>query len=452
MTLLDPYESWDHLQRRAKPKLKDIEQSFLELRDRDEDRDGWGQFLDPPAHRDHQGIYGTGSGVQILSLRDEDAHAELIQESQEWLISEWGEPDSNTVAYGYTELVYKFVFCLFGLADNDTALPGGSNQLNASQQETVAEFIDDLWNRYQGHADGWGEYWYDGDSGEVALDATALALLALIGDDDKRTQDEFTERLVQLGKMATQEGAEVSPRQLGQKKDTVLGVALALLTLSRYRNVRGEDNTQKNVLDQIDEVANTLESLIRYYDDIDPNTYSMNLISLPDSIVDEKPEARPEQYVIFTVYPIIATSLLEAGDGVVARNHIFIQNVIEAYIDALDDSEKDCFVASETGHCSTHDHLWIGLALKQFIDTNVRETPRLSRWRGHARAKWGGVALLGVLLGIGLAAAVYQQITTSDVVSGVLSIVILLIGVLLRSVRIMELVRGWLRRFSRTLW
>ncbi|WP_306058573.1 prenyltransferase/squalene oxidase repeat-containing protein [Natronococcus wangiae] len=424
-------KTWEVIQTDSKAALNRIQDRFINLYQNESDREGWGQYLDPPPHRNHTGIYGTGSGIQVLSCNDDPDLSDLLQTSQEWIIEQWDSDDSKTANKGHRFLTYKAAFCLFGLTEKDTAHVGGCTEYNEEYADIVDNFYLELWERRVDKR-GWGEYWLETEPDEPQLQSSALMILALLGHEDIRNKKEFKSILKYIGKRAYQEGSALDRQKIGNKTDTAVTVSLCLLALSRYRTVMGYQNIDKEIGNLIDDLGHVVGSIARGATDIDPSTYSTYLISLPES--DELPpeDVWLEHYFIIILFPIIALALLEAGTPHVGHNQLFIRNVVQKYSDMILSSNADCFSSAKTNRCSTHDHFWIAMMLRRFSQTDISQESLLSKARSYLRSKYvGSVLLISVLLVMAIIAAMLNEIYQSSTITAISSLVIALIGALL---------------------
>lgn len=132
--------AWEEIQPNSEQALEDIQGRFSTLFRSDSNREGWGQYIDPPPHRNHTGVYGTASGIQVCSIFDSEAHSQRIKAAQEWLINQWNREDSETTKNGYKHIIYKHAFCLFGLSSRNTAFRGGATEY----ADQYAEDVDDI--------------------------------------------------------------------------------------------------------------------------------------------------------------------------------------------------------------------------------------------------------------------------------------------------------------------
>jgi hypothetical protein len=432
--MIDRRGSWEELQTDAEGALQETQEGFSDLFRSDSDREGWGQYIDPPAHRNHTGIYGTGSGIQVSSMADSGTSDERIQTAQEWLIDEWTSDGSDTVQKGYKHLTCKHAFCLFGLSSNDTAFTGGQSEYDRKYSGDVGEIFTALWEK-RIENEGWGEFWLESELNEMDLQSSALSALALLSHEDIRNKTEYEEMLKTIGKRAYQEGKSINRQNIGNGNKMVLTIAFCLLALSRYRNVVGKDHIDIQTAKRINQLGKIITKQVSSGSNIEENTYSISLISLPDS--DELPEdAGREHYMIFLVYPIVTLALLEAGTPFVGQNHIFIRTVVKQYTDSILGSNKGCFSSSETGRCSTHDHLWIAAMLHKYSQTDLGEERWRSRAWGHLKGRYVTSAFFVVsLLGIAIFAAFYAQPANSATVRALANLVIALLGALLGSLK-----------------
>lgn len=392
--MLDRQKSWANLKTDAKTALGNIQGQFEDLYDRRDNEDGWGQYLHTPAGRNHSGIYGTGSGIQILSMGDRQNYSEEIKAAQEWMVDEWTDDTSFTAKSGYRLLTYKHAFCLFGLSDSDSAFTSGARYYDDRFEDDVEEIFTNLWEK-RIEDPGWGEWHLESDSSGMELQSSALAAMALLGSEDIHEKPEYEQTLQNIGERAYEKGQTIHRQNVGNGNKTVLRLSFCLLALARYRNVVGEENINQQTATRIDQLGKILTSQLPSGRNTEKNTHSPSLISLPD---DRPDDANPEHYMIFIVYPIVTLALLEAGAPYVGRNHVFIRNVVDEYADAIIGSDMDCFVSSDTGYCSTHDHLWIAAMLDKYRQTDVKDSPIYWRWWGRLRGTYLGTAVSLIVL------------------------------------------------------
>jgi hypothetical protein len=423
--MISRQKSWNKLQTDAKTALGNIQDQFTDLYERRDDENGWGQYLDPPPMRKHSGIYGTGSGIQVLTMTDRREYAEEIKAAQEWMIEEWTDEDSFTVKSGYRLLTYKHVFCLFGLSDRGSAFTSGARYYDDQFEDDAEEIFTNLWEkRIEGT--GWGEWHLESDSSGLELQSSALAVMALLGNEDIRQKPEYEQILQNIGERAYEKGQTIHRQNVGNGNKAVLRLSFCLLALARYRNVVGEKNINQQTAKWIDQLGKILTRQLPSGRNTEKNTHSPSLISLPD---DRPDDANPEHYMIFIVYPIVTLALLEAGSPYVGRNHVFIRNVVDEYVKSILGSDKNCFVSSDTGHCSTHDHLWIAAMLDKYRQTDVKDSPFYWRWWGQLRGTYLGTFVsLVVLLIIAFGAAFLAQPDASPFMTTISNLILALCG------------------------
>jgi len=423
--MIDRQKSWSELQTDAKTALGKIQNQFTDLYESRGDEDGWGQYLDPPPRRKHSGIYGTGSGIQALSMSDQHDSTEEIKAAQEWMIEEWTDNNSFTARSGYRLLTYKHAFCLFGLSDRGTAFTSGARYYNDQFENKVEGIYNQLWAKRIENK-GWGEWHLESDSDGLELQSSALAAMALLGSEQICTEVEYEQILQHIGERAYQEGQSIHRQNVGNGNKVVLRLSFCLLALARYRNVVGEGNINKQTAKRIDQLGKILTRQLPSGRNTEKNTHSPSLISLPD----ERPEeANPEHYMIFIVYPIVTLALLEAGSPFVGRNHVFIRNVVDEYVESIINSDKQCFVSSDTGHCSTHDHLWIAAMLDKYRQTNVKDSPFYWRWWGRVRGTYlGSVVSVVILVIIAFGAAYLAQPDASPFMMAISNLILAVCG------------------------
>jgi hypothetical protein len=423
--MIDHQSSWSELQTNAETALRKIQNQFTDLYESRGDEDGWGQYLDPPPRRKHSGIYGTGSGIQALSMSDQDDSTEKIKAAQEWMIEEWTDDNSFTARSGYRLLTYKRAFCLFGLSDGGTAFTSGARCYDDQFEEKVEGIYDQLWAK-RIDKKGWGKWHLESDSDRPELQSSALAAMALLGSEQIYTEAEYEEILQHIGKRAYQEGQSIHRQNVGNGNKVVLKLSFCLLALARYRNVVGEGYINKQTAKRIDQLGKIITRQLPSGRNTEKNTHSSSLISLPD----ERPEeANLEHYMIFIVYPIVTLALLEAGSPFVGRNHVFIRNVVDEYVESIINSDKQCFVSSDTGHCSTHDHLWIAAMLDKYRQTNVKDSPLYWRLWGRVRGTYLGlVAYVVILVMIAFGAAYLAQPDASPFMMAISNLILAACG------------------------
>jgi hypothetical protein len=424
--MLDRQRSWTNLNTDAKTALRKIQGQYEDLYNRRDDEGGWGQYLDPPAGRSHSGIYGTGSGIQVLSMGDRQDYSEEIKAAQEWMIDEWTDDTSFTAKNGYRLLTYKHAFCLFGLSDSDSVFMSGARYYNDRFEDDVEEILTNLWEkRIEGT--GWGEWHLESDSSGMELQSSALAAMALLGSEDIREKLEYEQILQNIGERAYEKGHTIHRQNVGNGNKAVLRLSFCLLALARYRNVVGENNISQQTAARIDQLGKILTSQLPSGRHIEKNTHSSSLISLPD---DRPDNANPEHYMIFIIYPIVTLALLEAGAPYVGRNHVFIRNVVDEYADVIID--RDGFVSSDTGHCSTHDHLWIAAMLDRYRQTDLKDSPIYWRCWGTLQGTYiGTAALLIVLVIIAIGVAFLAQSDASPFILAIYNFILALVGAVL---------------------
>ena len=445
--MLDKQSSWNDIQPRAKRALRDIRGRFNQLYRSSDGREGWGQYLNPPTHRNHTGIYGTGSGVQVLSTADSEIINEQIKSGQNWLIHQWSQDDSETKRSGYNFLTYKYAFCLFGLSPHDTVFLSGRQQYDNQYDDTVDEFFEGLWERRIG-TNGWAKYCLEeAESLEPDLQSSAFAALSLLGSQKIRNKPDFEEILKSIGERAYQEGKTIDSRHVGNGTKSVLTISLCLLALSRYKNIKPDNSIQKQTEIYIDRLSDVITSQVGSGNNFDKNTYSISLVSLPNS--DRLPDdVVLDHYVIFLVYPIVVLALLEAGSPYIGRNHVFIRNVVSEYVNSTIDSDVNCFSSSNTGRCSTHDHLWIATMINKFVQTDIDEESRISRFRGHFQSRYVASLIFGaILLSIAIIASLFDQPANSATVRAISALTIALIGAVLGGLEPVTKARERINRF-----
>ena len=77
----------------------------------DTHKNAWGQYVDPPRHRDHVGIYGTSSAVKILGSGNTDEYIGDIERAQSWLVNDqWEDKDSPTIKKGHLQYSTNLLF------------------------------------------------------------------------------------------------------------------------------------------------------------------------------------------------------------------------------------------------------------------------------------------------------------------------------------------------------
>jgi len=409
--MFDRQIAWEEIQPNSEQALEEIQGCFSARFRRDPNRQGWGQYIDPPPHRNHTGVYGTGSGIQVCSMFGSEAHRQKIDTAQKWLIDQWNREDSETTKNGYKHIIYKHVFCLFGLSSRNTALRGGATEYTEQHANDVDDIHTSLWNK-RIPDQGWGQYWLESDSDEMDLQCSALASMALLSHENIRRDSEYEDILKNIGKKAYRLGTSIRGKNIGNDNNKLLTVAFCLLALSRYRTVVGEDHVDKQTENRIKQLGNILSNQVSSIKRIDEGTYSISLISLPES--SELPdEASKEHYMIFLVHPIVTLALLEAGSPFIGRNRVFIRTVVKRYTDSVLGSDKKCFSSSDTSRCSTHDHLWIAAMLNKYAQTNIKDERLRSRVRGHLRGKYiatiSTIVFAGVIFVVSVLAGLYDQ-------------------------------------------
>jgi len=386
--------SWEEMCSSAESALSDLQSRFIEEFRRGGDHNQWGQFLNPPPQREHTGIYGTASGILVSALPEHgDYHAE-IEQAQQWLIDQWESDDSETAESGYKSIVYKFVFCLLALSEEEETIFGTGHH-HDRDPEIIEEFYEDLWER--ANDSGWGEFWFESERTETQNASTALALLALADHPPVREQGAYTDYLVSLSERVVANSARSNSTSREGENYDALSLAFTLLALCRYRDLVGKPRVESVIPEKINDTAKSLESHLSRQRKIDLQTYHVNLISLPDS--EEALPIEREHYIIFPVFPIIATALLQAGDDFAARNKTTLLEIFESYTGEIRQSNNSCFASENTNRCSTFDHLWISLAFQSFIDANPQDASRFSKLRGWVTQKTiatGGILLLTI--------------------------------------------------------
>lgn len=426
--------AWEEIQPNVEQALEEIQSGFSELFRSDPNREGWGQYIDPPPHRDHTGVYGTGSGIQVCSMSDSGAHSQKIKTAQEWLIDQWNREDSETTENGYKHIIYKHAFCLFGLSRHNTAFTGGSIEYDDRYTDDVDDVFNSLWDK-RIPKQGWGQYWFESDPDEMDLECSALAAMALLSHENIRRNSEYEDILKNIGKKAYRVGTSINRKNVGNGINKLLTVAFCLLALTRYRNVVGDGHVDKETENRIKQLGNIISNQVSNIKEIDENTYSISLISLPES--DELPdEANEEHYMIFLVHPIVTLALLEAGSPFIGRNRVYIRNIVDQYTDSILGSDKNCFSSSDTSRCSTHDHLWLAAMLNKYAQTNIKDETLLSRARGHLRGKYVSIiSTFGfaiAILAVSIGAAFYDQPSNPAWVRAVSSAGMALTGALVK--------------------
>lgn len=365
----------------------------------DTDENAWGQYIDPPRHRDHVGIYGTSSAVKTLGSGDTDEYLDDVEKAQGWLVEDqWEDEDSLTVEKGHRAVLYKFAYLLMAIEigrDKEELDPFEDD----SHEEKFNEYCEQLWERKKDW--GWGEFWYDGGSDvRPSTDTSALALSILANCEQIRTEQDFRNVLKKVAGRALRNASSVTRGSLEQKS-VLTDTALTLYALSVYNNTadRTGDWLDDKISDLVDEVTDFASSA-----EVAADTYDFRFFSTPqDPTGVDREELVEDRYIIHIVYPIVALSLIDAGEKYVADNYRLINNIIQTYVTEIQNSDKNAYVSQETEKAAHIDQFWIAQSLQSFYNIDEEEIPLTTLFKRWTVPGIGGtiivLAIVGVLLG-----------------------------------------------------
>jgi hypothetical protein len=394
--------AWDGTKGEADGAVRRVRNAVAERQHGDEG--AWGQYLDPPDYKEgYVGVYGTSSAIQML-LVDGDAGIDRTKRGVEWLVDQWADEDSDTVRRGHTYVLYKFAMFVVALAEHGDDLPDellARSEHGDTHDEVLRGYCEELWERRQpwGPVEdgyGWGEFWYpDGEKPAPKVEATAMALFALGRCEAIRRDNDYNEALKTLGRKAKAEADRVQPDPLADR-DVVVGLALTVLALTEYRDLRGSKNTTDIIKEHIADCAKKLETFVQYPMDIDPSTYYYNLFSTPGDESDISPEEHVyDRYFIYIIYPLIALALLEAGRPHTGRNWKALKEITDTYVDCVEESDIDAHCSSETNHASLVDQLWITRHLHAAANYDMTENRFYHVFLGYtSKRTWVQIAVV----------------------------------------------------------
>ena len=234
----------------------------------------------------------------------------------------------------------------------------------ATHQEKFNQYCHQLWERKKDW--GWGEFWYEeGSDIRPSIDTSAFALSILANCEQIRINKEFKEDLQEVTDRAIRKASTVTRGSIEQKS-VLTDTALTLYALSVYNNTvdRTEDWLENKISDLVDEVADLASS-----NEIDADTYDFRFFSTPqDPAGVDREELIEDRYIIYIVYPIVALSVIKAGEKYVAENYRLIKKIIQTYVTEIQRSDKNAYVSRETEKAAHIDQFWIAQSLQAFHD------------------------------------------------------------------------------------
>lgn len=333
--------------------VQDIQGEFLESVD--ENSNAWGQYIDPPSNRDHVGIYGTSSGIKVLSLGRQQ-YSRRIEEALDWLIEQqWENEDSETVSKGFRTMTFKFVYLSIALdASGECQLDSGEHW-----EKKFTTYCQELWDRKT--AWGWGEFWIDSNNcNPPCNDATALVFSVISRCDSVRQMPEFDTELENFVERVIAD-IRGEPNETINQPAALVDAALAVYALGVYKQ-SGDVNADW-VEDKLSDLVGIVGELTEPAE-LDTQSFDFRLFFPQVEDVGGEHGNISSDFFIHIVYPLVGLSLITAGEKYVARRYRLVRKIAKGYTEEIQDS--DVFISENTDEAAHVDQMWIASCLDAY--------------------------------------------------------------------------------------
>lgn len=303
---------------------------------------GWGQFLDERRTNDQHGIYGTSSGVQVLTLLGYPETNEIMVGASK-VLQRAREQDSRFFRKGDLSVIYKICHLA------DAAHPG----YEETDDDVMEEIVDKMLP-----GQGWGEYFSTADRDpEPKVISTALALLSLRRYRPFRSDPKCRQAVQWLCSNI----GDNPPQRLWE-------LGISVLALCEYRDVGVHITNFRSTLETCEERLIQL-TRVRKKTQIglsEAHNYSVSWGG-----------CRVNRYLWFLPDCIAALAFLRLDCPLRARSYLL--RVVDYFASKV---VENGFAGAVSGRLSSVDHLWIFRLLNEFAsrspDTLV--PPSNFRW------------------------------------------------------------------------